>query len=77
MRASCSGRSRPIRRRFRRRRTAIVGTRLDDTAIGAAADAAYRPAKPMDNTDFTLGWRKEMVRVHVQRALQDIRAQSA
>jgi 4-hydroxybenzoyl-CoA reductase subunit beta len=55
---------------------AIVGTRLDDTAIGAAADAAYRPAKPMDNTDFTLAWRKEMVRVHVQRALHDIRSQS-
>jgi 4-hydroxybenzoyl-CoA reductase subunit beta len=53
---------------------AIVGTRLDEGAIGAAADAAYRPAKPMDNTDFTLAWRKEMVRVHVQRALQDIRA---
>jgi 4-hydroxybenzoyl-CoA reductase subunit beta len=56
---------------------AVVGTRLDDGAIGAAADAAYRPAKPMDNTDFTLAWRKEMVRVYVQRALQDIRAQSA
>ena len=54
---------------------AIIGTRLDESAIGAAADAAYRPAKPMDNTDFTLAWRKEMVRVHVQRALQDIRAQ--
>lgn len=56
---------------------AIVGTRLDESAIGAAADAAFRPAKPMDNTDFTLAWRKEMVRVHVQRALQDIRGQSA
>jgi 4-hydroxybenzoyl-CoA reductase subunit beta len=55
---------------------AIVGTRLDDGAIGAAADAAYRPAKPMDNTDFTLSWRKEMVRVHVQRALQEIREQT-
>lgn len=55
---------------------AIIGTRLDESAIGAAADAAYRPAKPMDNTDFTLAWRKEMVRVHVQRALQDIRAQA-
>jgi 4-hydroxybenzoyl-CoA reductase subunit beta len=56
---------------------AIVGTRLDDSAIGAAADAAYRPAKPMDNTDLTLSWRKEMVRVYVQRALQDLRQQSA
>ena len=55
---------------------AIMGTRLDERAIGAAADAAYRPAKPMDNTDFTLAWRKEMVRVYVQRALQDIRAQT-
>ena len=56
---------------------AIVGTRLDDSAIGAAADAAYRPAKPMDNTDLTLSWRKEMVRVYVQRALQDIRGQAS
>ena len=48
---------------------AIVGSRLDDNAIAAAADAAYKPAKPMDNTDFTLAWRKEMVRVHVHRAL--------
>ncbi|MDQ6886717.1 MAG: FAD binding domain-containing protein [Gemmatimonadota bacterium] len=51
---------------------ALVGRRLDATSIGAAADAAYRPAKPMDNTDFTLGWRKEMVRVHVQRALEEL-----
>ena len=51
---------------------ALIGTRLDATAIGAAADAAYRPAKPMDNTDFTLGWRKEMVRVYVQRALEEL-----
>ena len=49
---------------------ALVGSRLDPTTIGAAADAAFRPAKPMDNTDFTLGWRKEMVRVYVQRALE-------
>jgi 4-hydroxybenzoyl-CoA reductase subunit beta len=48
---------------------AIIGSRLETNAIAAAADAAYRPAKPMDNTDFTLAWRKEMVRVHVQRAL--------
>jgi CO/xanthine dehydrogenase FAD-binding subunit len=51
---------------------ALVGSRLDPTSIGAAADAAYRPAKPMDNTDFTLAWRKEMVRVYVQRALEEL-----
>jgi 4-hydroxybenzoyl-CoA reductase subunit beta len=52
----------------------LIGTRLDAAAIGAAADAAFRPAKPMDNTDFTLGWRKEMVRVYVQRALEELAA---
>jgi 4-hydroxybenzoyl-CoA reductase subunit beta len=50
----------------------LVGARLNPTTIGAAADAAFRPAKPMDNTDFTLGWRKEMVRVYVQRALEEL-----
>jgi 4-hydroxybenzoyl-CoA reductase subunit beta len=53
---------------------ALVGRQLDETTIGAAADAAFKPAKPMDNTDFTLGWRKEMVRVYVQRALAELRA---
>src|SRR5438128_902545 len=31
---------------------ALKGTALDDAAIAAATDAAYRPAKPLDNTDF-------------------------
>jgi 4-hydroxybenzoyl-CoA reductase subunit beta len=48
---------------------ALIGTRLDESSIAAAADAAFRPAKPMDNTDFTLSWRKEMVRVMVGRSL--------
>jgi 4-hydroxybenzoyl-CoA reductase subunit beta len=52
---------------------ALVGRPLDEQSIAAAADAAYRPAKPMDNTDFTLAWRKEMVRVFVARALEDLR----
>jgi len=51
---------------------ALVGTALDAKAIAAAEDAAYRPAKPMDNTDYTLAWRKDMVKVHVQRALTAI-----
>ena len=55
---------------------ALTGARLDPDAIGAAADAAFRPAKPMDNTDFTLAWRKEMVRVFVQRALEAIASQA-
>jgi len=42
---------------------ALACTDLSDEAIAAAADAAYRPAKPMDNTDFDLSWRKQMTRV--------------
>ena len=46
---------------------------LGDDAIAAAAAAAYRPAKPLDNTDFDLSWRKQMTRVHVTRALEELR----
>ena len=38
----------------------LVGKRLDDEAIEAAAASAARLAKPMDNTDFTLHWRKRV-----------------
>ena len=53
---------------------ALKGTPLDDDAIAAAAEAAYRPSKPMDNTDFDLSWRKQMTRVYVKRALMELRA---
>jgi 4-hydroxybenzoyl-CoA reductase subunit beta len=56
---------------------AIVGTRLDDDAVGAAAAAAFRPSKPMDNTDFGLAWRKEMTRNYVAGALAELRDRHA
>jgi 4-hydroxybenzoyl-CoA reductase subunit beta len=46
---------------------------LTDEAIAAAADAAYQIAKPMDNTDFELVWRKKMVRTLVACALRELR----
>ena len=52
---------------------ALKGTALSDDAIAAAAEAAYRPSKPMDNTDFDLSWRKQMTRVYVARALEELR----
>jgi 4-hydroxybenzoyl-CoA reductase subunit beta len=52
---------------------ALTGTDLSDEGVAAAADAAYRPAKPMDNTDFDLSWRKQMTRVYVTRALAELR----
>lgn len=53
--------------------TALVGSDLSDEAIAAAAEAAYRPAKPLDNTDFDLSWRKQMTRVYVKAALEELR----
>jgi 4-hydroxybenzoyl-CoA reductase subunit beta len=51
----------------------LAGQVLDDDRVAAAADAAYAIAKPMDNTDFELVWRKKMVRMLVTRALEEIR----
>src|SRR5438477_8352261 len=43
--------------------TALKGSKLEDDAIAAAAEAAYRPSKPIDNTDFELSWRKQITAV--------------
>jgi CO/xanthine dehydrogenase FAD-binding subunit len=56
--------------------TALQGGTLTDDSIAAAAEAAYRPSKPMDNTDFDLSWRKQLTRVYVARALQELRGRS-
>src|SRR4029077_19821942 len=56
---------------------ALARTDLSDEAIAAGAAAAYRPAKPMDNTDFDLSWRKQMTRVYVTRALAELRERRA
>jgi 4-hydroxybenzoyl-CoA reductase subunit beta len=50
-------------------RDAVTGNQLSDEVLDAASRAAARPAKPLDNTDFTIGWRKDMVPVYVRRAL--------
>jgi 4-hydroxybenzoyl-CoA reductase subunit beta len=51
----------------------LRGERLDDERIAAAADAAYDIAKPMDNTDFELHWRKKIIRNIVTQALRELR----
>jgi 4-hydroxybenzoyl-CoA reductase subunit beta len=51
----------------------LRGQPLTDEVIAAAADAAYQIAKPMDNTDFELVWRKRMVRTLVTCALRELR----
>jgi 4-hydroxybenzoyl-CoA reductase subunit beta len=52
---------------------ALVGAALTDDAIAAAAELAAGPARPMDNTDFSLIWRKRMVRELVSDALREVR----
>lgn len=52
---------------------AVAGTDLNDGSISAAADAAFAAAKPLDNADFHLHWRKEMARQFVKRALLELR----
>jgi 4-hydroxybenzoyl-CoA reductase subunit beta len=51
---------------------ALRNMTLGAETIAGAADAAYRPSKPMDNTDFDLSWRKQMTRVYVTRALEEL-----
>src|SRR5437867_4060470 len=48
---------------------AIIGKRLTEDTVREAAEAAYRPAKPLDNTDFHMLWRKQMTRYYVAGAL--------
>jgi 4-hydroxybenzoyl-CoA reductase subunit beta len=50
----------------------LVGGPLSDERIAAAAQAVYDVAKPMDNTDFDLVWRKKMVTTLATCALRAI-----
>ena len=54
-------------------RAVLAGTRLTDEVIEQAAEAAWKRAKPLDNTDLHMSWRKEMVRVYTRRALRELR----
>ena len=51
----------------------LVGRKLDDESIAEAAAAAAGPSRPMDNTDFSFLWRKEMTAQFVTRALGDLK----
>ena len=51
---------------------ALIGQPLDREHIEAAAEAAYVKARPLDNTDFVMNWRKQMTRQYTLRALQEL-----
>lgn len=52
----------------------LVGQKLSREVIDAAAEAAWKPARPLDNTDSTHSYRKKMARVYVARALKELAA---
>ncbi len=51
----------------------LVGKKVTDAAIVEAAGLAAKVAKPMDNTDFTLHWRKRVAGEFVGYALRELR----
>ncbi len=53
--------------------TLLRGRKLTDEAIAAAAEATASRAKPMDNTDLDIYWRKEVVDDFVGYALREVR----
>jgi 4-hydroxybenzoyl-CoA reductase subunit beta len=54
-------------------RDALVGGALDAESMRRAAEACYVRARPLDNTDFVMNWRKQMTKPYVMRALEELR----
>ena len=51
----------------------LVGHPLSDEQIERASALAAVPSRPMDNTDYSLVWRKRMTRAFVAYALRELR----
>jgi 4-hydroxybenzoyl-CoA reductase subunit beta len=51
---------------------AITGKKLTAESIQEASMAAYPAAKPLDNTDFAMAWRKDMTRYYVAGTLREL-----
>ncbi|HEU4594876.1 MAG TPA: FAD binding domain-containing protein [Pyrinomonadaceae bacterium] len=51
---------------------ALIGGPLDAERMQAAAEACYLRARPLDNTDHLMNYRKQMARPFVLRALQEL-----
>ena len=54
---------------------ALIGAPLDEERMQAAAESCYVKARPLDNTDFVMNWRKQMARPYVLRALRELKEQ--
>jgi len=53
----------------------LLGRALSPDAIAEAAILAARIAKPLDNTDFDMSWRKKTAREFVANALRELRGE--
>jgi len=51
----------------------LLGRPLNQQAIEEAATLAARIAKPLDNTDFDMTWRKRVTAEFVTYALRELR----
>jgi 4-hydroxybenzoyl-CoA reductase subunit beta len=51
----------------------LAGAPLTDDAIEDFAERAAAHAKPLDNTDFSMNWRKTVARTYVAGALRELR----
>lgn len=51
---------------------AVTGKKLTEDIINEAAASAYPAAKPLDNTDFAMAWRKDMARYYVAGVLREL-----
>jgi 4-hydroxybenzoyl-CoA reductase subunit beta len=54
----------------------LVGGSLHDDAIQELAEVATQYARPLDNTDFELSWRKKVVKSYVAGALKELRSRT-
>lgn len=52
---------------------ALLGQPLTDEAIETFAAAAAKPARPLDNTDYHLSWRKKVCSSYIAGALKELR----
>jgi 4-hydroxybenzoyl-CoA reductase subunit beta len=58
--------------RLTRAEEVLRGRALDADAIAEAAEASAGPSRPMDNTDFSFLWRKQMTKRFVAAALREL-----
>lgn len=50
----------------------LLGQRMDPQLIAEVAALAAKPARPLDNADLTMSYRKQVTATYVRRALEEL-----